>query len=184
MAVLAYPSPILNFPQTVLPQEERDPRILFLSETADTAEYLVRLHTYIFRSIESLRNGQIKALDSDFAPLDQQLDRLAELSEGWDGYEAPSPSSQAIDEAREILRLMQQELVRPQWISASAEGGVAFSFAATGDRRAQIEVLNDGEKFAHLYDLHGNSHTEEWKGNLKDQPFAKLLEPIRNYTQI
>lgn len=181
MAALAHPSSILNLPQTVLPQEERDPRI---SETAGTAEFLSRLHTYIFQSIGSLRISQIRALDSDFAPLDQELDRLTELSEGWDGYDAPVPSCQAVEEAREILRLMQQELIRPQWISASAEGGVAFSFAASGDRRAQIEILNDSEKFAHLYDLHGNSYTEEWKGNLEDQPFAKLLEPIRNYLQI
>jgi hypothetical protein len=181
MAALASLNPILNMPQTVLPQRETDPRI---SDTSDTAEYLRRLNDYIFESIGSLRIGQIKALDSDFAPLDQQLDRLTGLAEGWDGYDAPVPSGRAIAEAREILRQMQQELVTPQWIGASADGGVAFSFAASNDRRAQIEILNNGEKFAHLYDLKGNSHTEEWTENLHGQIFRNLLEPILHYIKL
>jgi hypothetical protein len=181
MATLAYLNSDLNLPQTALPQRETDPRI---SETADTAEYLRRLNEYIFESIGFLRVGQIKALDSNFAPLDQQLDVLTGLAEGWDGYDAPAPSMQVIAEAREILRQMQGELVIPQWITASADGGVAFSFAASNDRRAQVEVLNNGEKFAHLYDLKGNSHTEEWTEKLQEQPFKNLLQPILNYMQL
>jgi hypothetical protein len=178
MATIAYLDPNLSPPQTVLPQRERDPRV------SETAEYLRKLNAYIFASIGSLRIGQIKALDSDFAPLDQQLDRLTGLTEGWDGYDAPAPSAQAISEAREILRRMQEELVKPQWVSASADGGIAFSFAAPNERRAQIEILNNGEKFAHLYDLKGNSHTEEWTEKLFEQPFRRLLEPVLHYMQL
>ncbi|MGA8089463.1 MAG: hypothetical protein WCA10_19475 [Terracidiphilus sp.] len=181
MAALAHPISTLHLPQTALPQQEPDPRV---SNTADEAEYLERLHTHVYEMIKSLRLSQIKALDSDFAPFAKQLDGLCNLAEGWDGYDAPKPSPQAIKVARTILERMQEELVKPYWISASADGGVAFSFMAPGDRRAQIEVLNNGEKFAHLYDLNGDSHTEDWTENLEQKPFRELLEPILNYIQL
>lgn len=181
MAALAHPISNLILPQTVLPQEESDPRV---SDTADTAEYLERLHKYVFDSILSLRQSQVIALDSDFASLEEQLDKLTTISEGWDGYDAPKPSLQAIDEAREVLRRMQDALVKPYWISAAADGGVAFTFVASNDRRAQIEILNTGEKFTHLYDLKGNSHTEDWVGNIEDQSFSKLLDPILHYINL
>jgi hypothetical protein len=134
-------------------------------------------------SIQELLCSQAKALDVDFAPLEKQLEGLNTLQVGWDGYDAPTPSSQAIHDAQDVLRGMHKKLIRPQWISAAADGGVAFSFAAPDKRRAQIEVLNNGEKFVHLYDLDGNSHTEEWQGDLKDQSFNILLEPIIHYLQ-
>jgi len=180
MAALAYSFHDLSLPQTALPQQEEDPRI---SDTADTADYLARLHSYIFQSIELLKCSQIRALDSDFAPLNEQLDKLTTFHVGWDGYDAPAPSLQTIKVARNILQRMQEELVRPYWVTASADGGVAFSFVSSGDRRAQVEVLNNGERFAHLYDLSGNSHTEEWAGDLENQPFRVLLEPVLHYMQ-
>ena len=180
MPAYVHPSSILSLPQTVLPQEEPDPRV---SVTADTAVYLGKLHEYISEAITSLRQSQIKALDTDFRPLAEQLDELNNLAVGWDGYDAPKPSPEAIDEARFVLVKMQQELVKPFWVSASADGGVAFSFVASGDRRAQIEILNNGERFAHLYDLSGNSHTEEWDEDAEGKPFRELLEPILNYIQ-
>jgi hypothetical protein len=178
MAALTQPNLELRLPQTVLSLEDPDPRI---SNTSDTARYLERLHEYVLESIKSLRQSQIMALDIDFAPLAKQLDDLGDLPEGWDGYDAPRPSAEAIREAHAVLRRMQEELVRPGWISASADGGVAFSFTAPNDRRAQIEVLNNGTKFAHLYDLSGNSHTEDWIGDLDERPFKLLLEPILHY---
>jgi len=180
MAALAYPISALQLPQTVLPQYEPDPRV---SDTADTAEYLERLHTYVYDVLTSLRRSQIHALNSEFASFAKQLDGLSSLTEGWDGYNAPRPSPQAIEEAQTILQGMQEELVKPYWVSASADGGVAFSFASPGNRRAQIEVLNSGEKFAHLYDLNGNSHTEDWTENIEGKTFRELLEPILQHVQ-
>jgi hypothetical protein len=179
MAALALPNPRLSIPETVLPSIERG-----LPETANDAEYLEVLHKHFFENMASLLVGQITALDSDFAPLERQLDQLGGLTQGWDGYNAPLPSAQAIEESRQILQRMQEQLVTPQWVSASAEGGVAFSFRSTGDRRAEIEILNSGEKFAHLYDLNGDSRTEEWAENLEGQRFDKLLRPILDYLQI
>jgi hypothetical protein len=179
MAALVLPNPRLSIPETVFPSIERG-----LPETANDAEYLEVLHEHLFENLASLLVGQIKALDSDFAPLERQLDQLSGLTQGWDGYNAPVPSPQAINESRQILQRMQEQLVTPQWVSASADGGVAFSFRAAGDRRAEIEILNSGEKFTHLYDLNGASHTEEWEGDLEAQRFGTLWQPILGYLQI
>lgn len=181
MAALAYPFSTLRMPQTVLPKDEPDPRV---SDTADIAEYLERLNSYVYDMTRSIRVSQIKALDSEFAIFAKQLEGLSNLEEGWDGYNAPKPSRQAIDEAQVILEGMQQELVRPYWISASADGGVAFSFASPGSQRAQIEILNNGEKFAHLYDLDGNSYTEDWTENPEGKTLRGLLEPILQHVEL
>ena len=180
MAALAYPFSTLRMPQTVLPKDEPDPRV---SDTADIAEYLERLNTYVYDMTSSIRVSQIKALDSEFATFAKQLDGLSNLAEGWDGYNAPKPSRQAIDEAKAILQGMQEELVKPYWISASADGGVAFLFASPGNKRAQIEILNNGEMFSHLYDLDGNSRTEDWTENPEGKTLRGLLEPILQHVR-
>ena len=180
MATLAQSYPTLSLPLTGFPDQGQDPRV---SDGADIASYLTALRAYVNFSIFDLRQGQMKAMDIDFAPLKKQLEGLKQLQVGWDGYDAPKPSSTAIEAARDVLRRMQKELVKPQWISASADGGVAFSFAALDKRRAQVEVLNNGERFVHLYDLDGDSRTEEWQGDLQEQPFNKLLKPIIDYLQ-
>jgi len=128
-----------------------------------------------------LRDGQVRALDSDFASLNKQLDELTGLSTGWDGYSAPTPSTSAVSDARELLRKLQGELLKPYRVSASAEGGVAFSFRASRGRRVQIELLNEGEKYAHLYDTLGNSYTHEWPQNFENAAISTLFEPILNY---
>jgi hypothetical protein len=125
----------------------------------------------------------MKALDIDFIRLDQEIVELADLNEGWDGYTAPAPSMVALNEARYVLRELHDEVLLPQAIGASGEGGVAFTFRANKDRRAQIEILNNGERFAHLYDLSGNSYTHEWPEGYKEIPFENLLEPVVTFMQ-
>lgn len=181
MSELAMLSPLMEPSLTGLPQGEADPRI---AGAANTAGYVKVWNEFVTSSLNFLRSGQIEALQVDFTPLLKQLDQLKGLAAGWDGYDAPTPSADALGAARTLLHQMQNELLRPQRISPSAEGGVAFTFAATNDRRAQIELLNSGEKFAHLYDLNGNSHTEDWNENLEAESMKHLLEPIRTYLQI
>jgi hypothetical protein len=181
MAELAMLTPFMEPAVTVLPQGEHDPRI---GGASNAAGYIKEWNDFIVSSLKFLRNGQIEALTVDFAPLSKQLDQLKSLAVGWDGYDAPTPSADAIGAAKTLLQHMQNELLKPQRITPSAEGGVAFTFAATGQRRAQIELLNSGEKFAHLYDLNGDSRTEDWNENLEVVSIKRLLEPIRRYLQI
>lgn len=174
MAALANPFSRLSFPQTALAEQESDPR-----GRREAAEY----HHKIFEITTWLWKSQVDALNVEFAPLEKQLDSLSQLQEGWDGYDAPKPSESAVSEAREMLEKMQEALVKPFRVSAAADGGIAFSFISTSDKRAQVEVLNSGEKFAHLYDLSGNSRTEDWPRNLDQARFNELLEPILTYVR-
>ena len=167
----------LNMPQSVLPLQEADPR------TSDQSRLIETINQQIWDAIAEIREMQVKALNSRFAPLDRQLDALERLKQGWDSYDAPPPNHAALCEARKILQRLHENLVLPERINASADGGVAFSLKASGNRRAQIEVLNNGEKFAHLYDLSGNSYTHDWPLDIDGEPFGNLLEPILNYMQ-
>jgi len=163
--------------QSLVHSPDTDPR------TNDVSKFLDRLRDYTFECMRELRFGQMIALDNEFAFLEIQLDRLKGLRNGWDGYGALAPAPSVVSEARDILRKLQESLVKPHRISASAEGGIAFSFKASGDRRVQIEILNDGERFAHFYDLRGNSYTHEWPVDFQDKPFSELLEPLLHYMQ-
>lgn len=167
----------LNVPQSVIPPQETDPR------TSEQSRLIENLNKCIWDNLVSLREGQIKALNSSFLPLDLQLDALELLKQGWDGYDAQAPTPDTIREARGVLGKLQGSLVMPKRVSPSADGGVAFSFKASGNRRAQIEILNNGEKFAHLYDLNGNSSTLDWPEEIEQESFERLLEPILNYMQ-
>jgi len=150
---------------------------------SEDAEIFHSIRRFSEDSFRQLQYGQIRALNSKFMSLGNELDTLREFEDGWDGYAAPAPSEYSLTVARTILGRLQESLVVPMRISACGDGGVAFSFSASGDRRAQIEVLNNGEKFAHLYDLSGNSYTYDWPQDIEQEPFGKLIEPIQNYIQ-
>lgn len=175
MIFVASPPPSLNAAQTVILSQESDPR------QSEISEYLDTWREYSLTSLRSLRSGQVRALDIDFAPVGNQLDLLVNLHDGWDGYSAPRPLESTIKEARNVLVKLQEELLRPNRVGASAEGGIAISFYAPGDRRAQLELLNNGEKFIHLYDLNGNSSTHEWPANYSAEQFGSLVDPLVDY---
>lgn len=178
MVALAHPNPFFASLGPARIALERDPRML------EEAAYLDRFNEHVLENLRYLRDAQIRALDIDFAGLDFQLDRLSALSVGWDGYDAPKPAEAVLGNARRILKLLQSELMMPRQITASAEGGVAFSFGSAGDRRAQIEILNNGEQFAHLYDLRGNSSTIESPQDDSPKAVKGLLGPIIEYLRL
>ncbi len=167
----------LPIPESALSIAVPDPR------TNEFSEFLDRLHGYTSESLRHLRESQRIALNTDFADLEKQLDALAGLKSGWDGYDADVPSTVVIGEARKVLRSLQNQLATPDKVGPSAEGGVAITFRSPGDRRVQIEILNNGERFAHLYDLHGNSNTNDWPEIDIDVNFESLLIPVRAYLE-
>jgi|GEM_PF-5282059 hypothetical protein len=85
---------------------------------------------------------------ADSQPVEQvhlkRLEELLELSDGWDGYEAPRPNKQAISQGRAALDLLCAAGYPPTDILPSAEGGVGLVFRID-NRYADIEIFNDGE---------------------------------------
>ncbi len=77
----------------------------------------------------------------------KKLTRLSTLDGGWDSYGAEAPNQWAIDCAREVLKNLSSEDLKPSSIDASAEGGVCLSFQSNS-RYGDIECFNSGEIFA------------------------------------
>src|SRR5215475_9242326 len=114
MVLLTVPSLELNIPQSAVSLSEKDPR------ATTTSEFLDSLRGYTLENLSELRVAQIRALGTEFARLERDLERLERLPNGWDGYDADGPSRTSIDGAKELLRAFQQALITPQRIGASA----------------------------------------------------------------
>lgn len=109
----------------------------------------------------------------------ERLSRLSELSDGWDSYQAPRPSTLACSHAGEALKLLARGVgTPPQRLAASVEGGVAISWRR-GPRDADIEFFNDGEIFAATSGDTGEPHI--WQVVADEDDLASALETIREF---
>jgi hypothetical protein len=117
-----------------------------------------------------------------FDVLAEVVEQLVETPENWNSYDSPAPSALAVSNARPVLQALRTKLLQPERVVPSAEGGVAFTFISETPSRAIIESLNDGETFALLYDLNGNSRTIEWPTNDEAQLalVADLITHLRS----
>ena len=95
-----------------------------------------------------------------FAELQDELDRLQGLSEGWDSYGAPPPNENSIEEATKILTLYEHLNLIPARIVPSSEGGVAIVLVRA-DKYADVECLNDGDVLAATYQ--GDEEPDVWQ---------------------
>lgn len=73
-----------------------------------------------------------------------RLKATASLADDWDTYGAEPPTGAARALAARILDILEESLMPPSRLMASAEGGIAMSFVE-GHNRAEIEIYNSGE---------------------------------------
>ena len=102
--------------------------------------------------------------DSTSAELMRQLETLRGLRPGWDSYDAPVLSPQAIELARDFLGsvLASESAPTPVRVCASVEGGVGIVFQR-GSRYADVEFLNDGSIVGGASDGGGRVDVAEWR---------------------
>lgn len=114
----------------------------------------------------------------DFDKWQQKLDRMSGLHSGWNGYEAPVPSSTAIATARGFLAHLLKEKYEPSRVAPSAEGGVGLAHKS-GNRRVYVEFFNDGA----VYALFSDSETppSSRRINVGFQEFRDLVVQIKDY---
>lgn len=79
---------------------------------------------------------------------------------GWDGYDAPIPSDDAIKYGIEILNKLKATELSPYSVLPSADGGIGISFRGRDGRRAALEILNDGSSTYSVYGKGRPSRTE------------------------
>jgi len=98
--------------------------------------------------------AELTALVGD--PWSAKLQSFAELSAGWDGYNAEPPSSEAIASARQLLASAD---LPPTRVAPSVIGGVGITFKKNG-RKAYLELTNAGPVSLLLSDGVSEPHTE------------------------
>ena len=110
----------------------------------------------------------------------KQLTQLSTLDDDWDSYGAEAPNQWAINCAREVLKNLSSEDLKPSSIDASVEGGVCLSFQ-TKSHYGDIECFNSGEVFAVI--SKNGEDTEVWK--IQDPLFriAPAIKRIQSFIQ-
>lgn len=76
-----------------------------------------------------------------------KLVSLAELRNNWDSYGAPPPSRPALRKAFEAM-LATREILLPETVLPSVEGGVTLVYSTDSRAYAELEFTNDGEVVA------------------------------------
>jgi hypothetical protein len=109
-------------------------------------------------------------------------DRLRQLEltqPDWNGLGSEPPTSEAISHATSVLAAL--GVVRPERVTASAEGGVAMTFRRE-HRFASIETLNSGEIIVLESDGNGNPHAREIDAS--DQSLQRIAQELREYLNL
>jgi hypothetical protein len=107
-----------------------------------------------------------------------KLDGLSRLAPGWNRQDAPAPSIQAIQGARQVIEAMVRDRQPPTRIAASAVGGVGVT-RKVGDRMAYIEFYNDGAACALLADDAGDERVIDVPPTRES--IENLLEEMKAY---
>jgi hypothetical protein len=86
-----------------------------------------------------------KDRDKTFRQLEESTYVTSLYEAGWDGYDAPAPNQAAVASTLSVLSKMREESgLIPYSVLPSADGGVGISFRGQGNKRAVLELLNDG----------------------------------------
>lgn len=94
-----------------------------------------------------------------------QLQRFRALPHGWDTYEAPPPSTEALEVAETTLEALWRLQIKPNSIAPMSEGGVVVSFRGVGGR-VSIECFNSGEAVVAVVPREGAPSVWETEGTL------------------
>jgi hypothetical protein len=137
---------------------------------------LRRLRESVDRSTES---SEYLTRFKEYEQAIEDLHSLASTRADWSSYESPAPSSESVEAAKKVLRLISGTLEMPTRILPSAEGGVAMIYISRTRNRAVIETLNNGEAYILLYDLDGNNDTLDLSGPPIEQ--VRHLGSLKNH---
>lgn len=96
---------------------------------------------------------------------------------GWDGYYAPAPNEMSVTLTVGILGNLKNSELNPFSVLQSADGGIGISFRGRENRRAVLEILNDGSASYMLYGKGGPMQSGDFDATGDLTPiFQKLSE--------
>jgi hypothetical protein len=110
---------------------------------------------------KSVSDSTFLHIEVNFARLEEELQRLTTLhaSIAEEGEERPSDAS--IEASLLLLKELRIARVAVESVVPAADGGVAIVLAPSGDARAYLQVLNDGERSLVMYNVAGDVYVED-----------------------
>lgn len=108
-----------------------------------------------------------------FRTFQDKLYAMAELEDGWDSYDAPAPSQNAIAAASEFLNFLPSSKRVPIHVGATVSGGVGFTLV-NGAREVAIQFKNHGRVTLTCID-HAIGDSLDTKSFESSQDLAALL---------
>jgi hypothetical protein len=116
--------------------------------------------------------------ERQFTQLKESTRKAKAFGRGWDGYDAPAPNDESVTRTLEVLSKVRDSNLSPYSVLPSADGGVGISFRGNGNKRAVLELLNDGNA---SYMLFGKGHPIESSGFNSRGDLQEILQRIEEY---
>lgn len=109
------------------------------------------LYDFLARQVsESTSQSAFLRSSAAFAHLRTVLEEAITIQPDWNGYQAPSPDTEAVRAASAFLDALEDNNLVPTTIVPSAEGGIAIYFN-DGGRTAYVEYGNEGDVVLGMY---------------------------------
>jgi len=89
--------------------------------------------------------------EREFVQLKESTRKAKGFGKGWDGYDAPAPNDTSVARTLAVLSKVRDSKLTPYSVLPSADGGIGISFRGNGNKRAVLELLNDGTSSYMLY---------------------------------
>ncbi len=130
------------------------------------------------------RAGQLSLCDVDVCfkhhlRLNGDVDRLSAIKDGWDGMFAKAPSSEALDAARYIISVMDEEVLSHCAVFPSNDGGVYLQGRYAAGR---MSIFLDGKTMTvSLRNRHGEKYQQIQTVN--DQHLNLLMSQVNKLMQ-
>ena len=113
-----------------------------------------------------------------FMQLAEATRRAKAFEKGWDGYDAPAPNDVSVTRTLTVLSRVRDSKLSPYSVLPSADGGVGISFRGNANKRAVLELLNDGTA---SYMLFGKGHPIESSEFNSNTDLPRILQRLEEY---
>lgn len=127
---------------------------------------------------EARSTSKFLQIEKMYQELCSSIDTYTSLADNWDTYGAEKPSPHSIEATYRFLQKLFAELLVPNRVIPSAEGGMAVYFNSD-NRTAYLEYRNSREVILAMFDDHSDPIIVELTENDADE--SRALSLIRSY---
>jgi hypothetical protein len=111
-----------------------------------------------------------------FNQLTEETHKAKAFEKGWDGYNASAPNDESVIRTLYVLSKVRESKLTPYSVLPSADGGIGISFRGNDNKRAVLELLNDGTSSYVFYGKGCPTESSEFDSNTELPRIVQLLE--------